>query len=226
MAARNRPPRGARGDATYRRLKQRILDTDYAPGVHVLENTIAADLGVSRTPVREAMVRLAQEGLVEVVPRHGMRVLPIQPTDMREIHQVLSSVEPMATEILASQRPSRTQIAPLIEACDQMEATLKTDDRATWARADAQFHYALAHLCGNRRLTAIVMSMWEQSHRARMFTLRLRPKPTASTREHRKVVDAILAGDSQHARALYQAHRDRAGSAILQIIEQYGLTRL
>src|SRR4051812_8794246 len=79
-------------DLVYQRLKQRILDNEYAPGTQVLEQDLASGLGLSRTPVREALIRLQQEGLVEVVPRHGMRVLPLSPRDMREIYTVLTSL--------------------------------------------------------------------------------------------------------------------------------------
>ncbi len=213
-------------ESVYRELKRRILNNDYAPGTQVLEQTIANDLGLSRTPVREALVRLQHDGLVEVVPRHGIRVLPILRADMQEIYEVLASLEPTATELLARQNPSRERMMPLIEACDDMERALDVDNLEAWATADEKFHFALVNLCGNRRLAALVMTVWDQAHRARIFTLKLRPKPIESTREHRDVVDAILAGDAEKARNLYRAHRERAASALLTIIEQYGLVRL
>ncbi len=220
--------RGSRraAETAYDQMKRRILDNEYAPGAQVLEQTLADDLGMSRTPVREALMRLAREGLVEVVPRHGMRVLPISPDDMREIYQVLASLEPAATEILAARRPTAQEVAPLAQACDAMEAALERDDLLGWAKADECFHFALVNLCGNRRLAAMVMTVWEQSHRARMFTLRLRPKPVESTREHRAVLQAILAGEPERARELYRRHRERAAIGLLDIINKFGLSRL
>lgn len=219
-------PAGRSAQLAYSRIKQRILDNEYAPGTSILEQALADELGLSRTPVREAMVRLEQEGLVAVVPRHGMRVLPLLPRDMREIYEIMISLEVTATRFLAQRRPTREEIAPLIRACDEMEAALEGDDLVAWARADAAFHLSLVELCGNRRLAAIVQSVWDQSHRARMFTLRLRPKPVDSTREHREVVHAILAGDAPRAAALYQAHREKAAGMMVALVEQYGLTRL
>jgi DNA-binding GntR family transcriptional regulator len=210
----------------YARIKQRILDNDYVPGDSVLEQALADDLGLSRTPIREALVRLEQEGLVTVVPRHGMRVLPLLPRDMREIYEIMISLEVTATRFLAQRRPTREEIAPLIEACDAMEAALERDDLLAWARADERFHLSLVELSGNKRLAAIVMAVWDQSHRARIFTLRLRPKPVDSTREHRAVVNAILAGDAAGAAALYQTHREKAAMMMVALIEQFGLTRL
>jgi DNA-binding GntR family transcriptional regulator len=213
-------------DLVYKRLKQRILDNEYAPGTQVLEQDLASDLGLSRTPVREALIRLQQEGLVEVVPRHGMRVLPLSPRDMREIYTVLTSLEPTAAELLAARRPSAEEIAPLVDACATMEAALASGDRLAWAKADEKFHRMLVELCGNRRLASMVMTVWEQSHRARMFTLKLRPLPVESTREHRAALDAILAGDAARARDIYRAHRERARDTLMAIIEQYGLSQL
>jgi DNA-binding GntR family transcriptional regulator len=213
-------------DLVYQRLKQRILDNEYAPGTQVLEQDLASDLGLSRTPVREALIRLQQEGLVEVVPRHGMRVLPLSPRDMREIYTVLTSLEPTAAELLAARRPSAEEIAPLVDACATMEAALAAGDRLAWAKADEKFHRMLVELCGNRRLASMVMTVWEQSHRARMFTLKLRPLPVESTREHRAALDAILAGDAARARDIYRTHRERARDTLMAIIEQYGLSQL
>lgn len=222
------PPKTGETSAqvAYATIKQRILDNEYAPGTAVLEQALANDLGLSRTPVREAMIRLEQEGLVRVVPRHGMTVLPLAPRDMTEIYQIMIGLELVATEQLAARRPSAAEIAPLVEACDAMAAAMERDDLDAWAKADERFHLSLVELCGNRRLAAMVMAVWEQSHRARMFTLRLRPKPTDSTREHREVVEAILAGDPVRATRLYRAHREKASGQMVRIIEQYGLTRL
>ena len=80
-------------DAAYREIRQRILDNVWPPGHRALEQEVALALGMSRTPVREALMRLAAEGLVEVIPRHGMRVLPVSPADMQEIYQILTALE-------------------------------------------------------------------------------------------------------------------------------------
>jgi DNA-binding GntR family transcriptional regulator len=213
-------------EVAYARIKQNILDNVYAPGAQVLEQTISLELGLSRTPVREALVRLEQEGLLRIVPRHGIEILSHSPDDMREIYEILASLEPKAVEILTARRPSRADVAALAEACDAMEAALAREDRQAWAAADEQFHLALVDLCRNRRLANAVMSFWEQTHRVRMFTLKLRPLPIDSTREHRAVLDAILAGDAATAKALYEAHRTRAQAVLLGILKDFDLNRL
>lgn len=212
----------------YKLLKQKILDNEYAPGAQILERDIAADLNVSRTPVREAFVRLKQDGLLEIVPRHGVRISVLSPNDMREIYEVLMSLEPMAVELLARRKPSDDELAPLIAACDAMEAALarRKPNLKAWAAADEAFHRSLAKLCGNGRLAAMIMMVWDQAHRARMFTLTLRPLPKRSTREHRDVVEAVRVGDVAVARELYAAHRRRGGAELMAIIERHGFQRL
>ncbi len=210
----------------YRTLKARILDNELAAGTQLLEQAVALQLGLSRTPVREAFLRLEREGLLEVVPRHGVRITPISPEDMREIYEVLTSLEPTAAELLATRKPSRREIQPLIDACDAMEAALARDDLRGWAEADVRFHHALAESCGNRRLAQLIMTVWDQAHRARMATLTLRAVPTQSTREHRAILKAILAGDADKARDLYRAHRRRGGEELLRIIGHHQLRRL
>jgi len=214
-------------EAVYAGLKQLILDNRYPPGAQILESEAAAALNASRTPVREAFVRLQQEGLLEIVPRHGARIAALSPGDMREIYDVLMSLEPTAAELLAVRLPDRAELSPLIASCDAMEAALKgTPDLEAWATADETFHLSLARLCGNKRLAAMIMQVWDQAHRARMFTLSLRPLPVQSTAEHRAVLDAILAGDVERARMLCHAHRKRGGKELTTIIERHGIQRL
>lgn len=221
-------PRPNAADQAHAAIRRRILDADWAPGASVLEGEIALELGLSRTPVREALVRLQQEGLVEIVPRHGMRVSALSPADMREIYQVLTSLEPTAAELLAERRPSRAELAPLHDACEAMAASLRgpAPDLRAWAAADEDFHAGLARLCGNRRLAAMIMTVWDQAHRARMFTLPLRPLPRISTDEHRAVLEAIAAGEPARAAALYVAHRRRGGAELMAIIEKHGFRQL
>jgi DNA-binding GntR family transcriptional regulator len=221
-----RPPRSS--ESVYLKLKQAILDNRYPPGAQILESEFAAEFEASRTPVREAFLRLQQEGLLEIVPRHGVRISALSPGDMREIYEVLMSLEPTAVELLVARRPDRAELSGLVQACDDMAASLSgpAPDLAAWATADERFHMSLAKLCGNKRLAAMIMTVWDQAHRARMFTLLLRPLPLKSTAEHRAVVDAILAGDGEKARDLYFAHRKRGGNELTAIIERHGIQRL
>jgi len=228
MAATDRPAARAptAAEAAYQRLRAMILDNVLPPGTQRLEAELAIELGMSRTPVREAMLRLQQEGLVSVTPRHGMRVAPISVADMRDIYDVLESLEPKAAELLARRGLDAGALAPLIQACDTMEAAIESEDRTAWARGDEAFHRGLAELCGNQRLAAMAMQVWDQSHRARMFTLNMRPLPAQSTAEHRETLRAILAGDADGAREIYRRHRQRGGAELIAVIERSGLAWL
>jgi DNA-binding GntR family transcriptional regulator len=207
-------------------VRRRILDNVWPPGHRALEQEVALALGMSRTPVREALVRLQSEGLVEVVPRHGMRVLPVSPSDMREIYQVLTALECMAAEILARRQPSDAELQPLVDATDAMDRALALDDLDAWARADELFHAQLLELAGNRLLQANVMNHWDRAHRARMFTLRLRPKPVNSTREHMQLVERLRAGDAEGAARVNRAHRERAAAELLALFERYKFAQM
>ncbi|MCW5645402.1 MAG: GntR family transcriptional regulator [Rhodoferax sp.] len=213
-------------DAAYDQIRRRILDNVWPPGHRALEQEVALELGMSRTPVREALLQLQNEGLVEVIPRHGVRVLPVSPTDMREIYEILTALECMAAELLARKKPSDAELQPLVNATDAMDAALKAEDLDAWARADERFHAQLLELAGNRQLQATVLNYWDRAHRARMFSLRLRPAPVNSTREHMQLVDSLRAGDPEGAARVNRAHRERANRELLAIFERYKLAQM
>jgi DNA-binding GntR family transcriptional regulator len=213
-------------DAAYAAMRQCILDNVWPPGHRALEQALAVELGMSRTPVREALIRLQNEGLVEVVPRHGMHVLPVSAADMRDIYEMLAALEPMAAELAVRRSPTETELKPLIEASRDMARALKVDDLDAWAEADERFHRHLVALSGNRLLIEAVQKCWDRAHRARMVTLRMRPKPATSTREHLEVVDRIRAGDARGAFEAHRAHRDRGARELLAILERYRLQNL
>jgi len=203
-----------------------ILATALPPGFRALEQELALRLGVSRTPVREALIRLEAEGLVEVVPRRGMRVLPVSPDDMAEIYAILTSLESEAAGLAADRPAPARALARLERANADMEAAVARGDRDAWAEADARYHRALLDAGGNRRLADTVLTFWDQAHRVRLMTLHLRPPPEASTREHRAVTDAIRAGDAAAARALHRAHRERGGRELVAILRRHALDRV
>jgi DNA-binding GntR family transcriptional regulator len=212
-----------RAETAYRAVRQRILDNVWPPGHQVLEQTLAEELGMSRTPLREALIRLQQEGLIEVIPRHGMRVLPISPTDMLEIYQILTSLESMASELAAARNLSEEELAPLETASAEMEAALARDDLDAWARADELFHAHLVALSGNHLLVELVHNFWDRAHRARMVTLHLRPKPVNSTREHLDLVSAIRKGNAATAKKIHEQHRKRGASELTEILQRLRL---
>ncbi len=222
-------PGGGRGSQTeraYDQIKRRILENDMPAGFQVLEQELAQMLDMSRTPVREALIRLAEEGMIEVRPRHGMRVLPVSADDMREIYEILTSLESTAAELVAARGVTDTELAALKQAVADMDAALAKDDLRKWAEADENFHMLLVKYSGNERLHALVNTFWEQSHRVRLVTLRLRPKPMNSNKDHAAVVDAIAKGDREAARRLHHKHRVKSARTLLTLLKEHGLTQL
>ena len=201
----------------YRRIKRLITENAFGAGDFTLEQDLAQQLGMSRTPVREALIKLAQEGLVEIRPRHGMRVLPISPQDMAEIYDIITALETLAVENAASRQHAPETLAALDNTIADMDVALANDDLLAWAEADEAFHRMIVVMGGNAKLSAAVNTYLDQVRRARMFTLRLRPKPTASNADHAAVVKAIRDGRGDIAAKVHREHR-RASCAMLTAI--------
>jgi DNA-binding GntR family transcriptional regulator len=212
-------------ERAYGEIRRRILDNDYPPAHQVLELELAAELGMSRTPVREALVRLQNENFVQLIPRHGMRVVPLSVRDLYDMYEVLTALELTAIERLARARLDDTALRPICEALDDMDRALERSDVDAWIEADARFHRTLVGMCGNARLVAMADTLWDQGHRARMTTVRLRPALERSNQEHRAVVDSIRRGDWREADARHRRHRARTSSEIIKLLEQTGLAR-
>ena len=96
----------------YTTIKHNILENRYPPGHQALEQELATELGMSRTPVREALIRLEREGLVELIPRRGMRVVPLSPADMKEIYDVLTGLETAALALMERKKPCIGRTGP------------------------------------------------------------------------------------------------------------------
>jgi DNA-binding GntR family transcriptional regulator len=207
-------------ERAYQEIRRRILDNYYAPAHQVLELELAADLGMSRTPVREALVRLENERFVQIIPRHGMRVVPLSIQDLREVYEVLTALELTAIDRLARSKLDAKGLTTIDSALDDMDRALKHQDIEAWVKADERFHRTLVLLSGNSRLAAMADSLWEQGHRARMTTVRLRTSLNVSNREHRAVATAIRRGDARGASALHAKHRARATDEIIRLLQQ------
>jgi DNA-binding GntR family transcriptional regulator len=210
----------------YAEIRRRILENELPAGSLMLEQELAELLQMSRTPVREALIRLENEGMVEVRPRHGMRVLPVSADDMEEIYAILTALESDAAAEIARTGLPPEDLAALKQAVRDMDLALERDDLLAWARGDERFHRVLIECCPNRRLRAVVYQFWDQAHRVRMLTLRLRPKPATSNQDHLALVEAIERGDADLARAIHREHRIRNGRMLVDLLRRHGLTHL
>ncbi len=205
-------------ERAYAELKYRILEGRLPPGTTLLETEVASLLSLSRTPVREALIRLEEEGLVEVRPRHGITVKAQSIDDITEIYEVFSTLEVKAAELAARRGLSDEDTAKLDHLMSQMERATKRDDIDHWSHLDDQFHSEIVRLCGNVRLQSTLRQYWDQQYRARMSIVGLRPRPTQSDLEHRAIVKAIIERDEVQAFRLHQQHRDRTDGQLLRLL--------
>ena len=205
------------------KLREMIFAGELPAGSNHLEAELAERLDMSRTPVREALLMLEGQGLLELQPRKGVRILPISPGDMADIYDVLTELEGLSAEKAALAGYSATELAALEAAIDDMDAAILAGDLDAWSDADDQFHKELVRLGGNGRVKAIVEMMSDQVRRARAVTLALRPLPTKSNNDHRQVFQAIKDGNAERASETHRAHRRHAKQLIVDVLEKHRL---
>ncbi len=204
-------------------LRQMIFSGALPAGSDHLESELAERLKMSRTPVHEAALVLASQGLVQLRPRKGVRILSVSPEDMAEIYDVLTELESLAAERAAEAGHSADALAELMSATAAMDAAITAADLDAWAAADDRFHRELVRLGGNSRVVAIAEMMSDQVRRARQTTLHMRPLPTRSNADHRRVCEAIRDGDAATARACHRAHRQEAKTVLLALLRKHRL---
>lgn len=213
----------SRTEQAVRSIRSLIFSGDLAAGTDHLENELADRLSMSRTPIREAARVLEAQGLLQVRPRKGVRILSLSAEDMNEIYVVLTELESLAAALVARSRPEASQLSTLLQSVEAMEQSLAVQDRDAWAQADDRFHGELVRLAGNSRILAITSNFNDQVRRARMFTLYLRPLPVKSNEEHRALYEAILRGDESDARRIHWQHRENARRMLIGILEEVGM---
>ena len=210
-------------DAAYTQLKRQIMYNQLPPDFRALEEELALRLGMSRTPIREALIRLEQEGFVELIPRRGMRVKPLTARDIRDMTEVLSCLESAAAEKLAARKPGAEEMARLEAAIAAMDRALEAEDMAAWAEADYRFHCLLVELCDNQQLVTVARNFLDKAHRFRLMTVSVRDKPVYSNVNHAAVVEAIRRGDPQTAVEIHRAHKRRWANELAGVLERLGL---
>ena len=207
-------------------LREMIFSGQLAAGSNHLESELATLLDMSRTPVREAVLTLESQGLLELKPRKGVRILPVSPDDMREIYDVLTELESLAAEQAARKSYEPVALEDLARAIEDMEVAVAAGDLERGAEADDRFHTELVRLGQNRRIEMIVSMMRDQVRRARATTLFMRPMPLKSNEAHRRVYQAIEQGDADIARAAHRAHRQQAREMLVELLERHRLRAL
>ncbi|PLW75377.1 GntR family transcriptional regulator [Cohaesibacter celericrescens] len=207
-------------EQAYNVLRKAILTGQLSPDSIWSDRELCERFKLSRTPVRESLLRLQSEELVRIEPRKGTRVMPLLVDDVREIHQVAKALELEAALLLADRDPM-PDLSFMCRAIDEMERALSENDRDAWAEADTRFHVLMVGLCGNRRLARNYEAHRGLTDRARYFVLHVRELPVKSTEEHRLMYKALLNKDRQRLEGLYRLHWDRTTEEIVTLIEQY-----
>jgi DNA-binding GntR family transcriptional regulator len=215
-------------DAAYREIKIWIQTGKVAPG-HLIDDLAAMrELNMSRTPVREALLRLQAEGYIEVRRHKGIRVLPLSADDMRELYQVISALESSAVELIAERRPSEEDFAAIDNAIARMQEHQATKDVEKWGEADEAFHRELLRLSGNRRLLDVGCQMRDFAQRAHFTALRMQTDVyrANSTKSHAALVKVLRSPNPANAVEMHHAQRRRGEEALIGVVERFRLTAL
>lgn len=204
------PPKS---DRVYSVLRQRIRDIALAPGTLLAKEQIAAELGVSRAPVSEALARLAEEGLVDIFPQHGSFVAEIRASDIREALFLRAALEVEAIRRSASLGDQ--------ELCAALEANLEAQSQALDAHdlrefyeLDEALHERILAAIGCARVGKLLDAARAPLDRMRQLTLPRGERASATLREHRWIVEAIKSGDPEFAGSAMRAHLNAVADAI------------
>ena len=189
----------------YDHLRAEILAGRLEPGTELAEVALAEQLGVSRGPLREAIGRLATEGLVTVRPRRGAVVTPLSKEEFLELYQVREALERMAVK-LAVPLLQPDDIAALQALIDEMAARADRNDVAAFFEANAAFHARLVDASGNKRLRDLYRQLLDQLGRYRRQSLQLRGNLQRSVAEHAAILRAAKRGDAERAAHLMSEH--------------------
>lgn len=186
-------------------IEEQIATGELVPGSLLDEATLAERHGVSRTPVREALIQLAAEGLIEIRPRRGAVVTSIGPARLIEMFEVMGELEAMCGR-LAARRMSAAERAELVAAHRACEAARAKEDPDGYFYCNERFHHAIYAGSHNSFLRDEAQQLHRRLRPYRRLQLRVRNRMGASLAEHQAVVAALLAGDPEAAAAALRDH--------------------
>jgi DNA-binding GntR family transcriptional regulator len=207
---------GQNTDDVYERVRAAILDGDLAPGAVMSQVALAEELGISRTPLREALRMLQSEGLVEGEPNRRVRVAPMSAQDLEELYIIRVALEAQALRLSVPQMTS-ADIARLEGYMAEMAHFAQEKDYVRWNAPHRQFHRALTAGAGER-----VNMMLDQlfDHAERYRRLHIGHGPTAwATVQHRDILDACKAGDRERSAGLLAGHLARTGLEVSELLD-------
>jgi DNA-binding GntR family transcriptional regulator len=205
-------------ESAYRRLREAIVTAEVRPGSFLLDRDIAALVGASRTPVREALARLATEGWIESVPRRGYRVRTLELGELPQLGEMVGGVEAAASGHLA-EAPNPPRLAYLRQLAEECVKAVERPDLEGFLTADDRFHrYLLGDVSRYPLSGMFYQLMVDQLHRMRRLA---EPAPRDQARhveEHRLLLLAMELGDHEAARLLARGHRARMVERLIRAL--------
>ena len=186
-------------------LRDRITFGALAPGLRLNERVLCEELGVSRTPLREALKTLASEGLVELLPNRGARVMPMTLEDTAQTFEVLRALEGLAGE-LAGARAGADDVARLRGLHERMRECYQRGDRERYFELNQAIHAAILQLSGNAVLAALHGKLNLRMRRARYSANVSQTRWDRAMQEHELILEALQAGNGKRLRSLLEEH--------------------
>ncbi|UFJ40893.1 GntR family transcriptional regulator [Brevibacillus humidisoli] len=206
-------------------LRNAIVSGEFALGEKLSETALAQRLGVSRTPVREALKQLQQEGLVEIIPRVGTCVRKPTEKEIFELFKIKESLEGLAAGLMA-ERGEIPESNQLVQAMESMEEAVEKRDIDRYVESNGRFHDAILRGSGNSKLLYHFNLLINQLPYKRFvyITLDQPDRLEKSINEHRRIVEAIQARDTELAEKLMREHVKASGDKLIQVMkaELYG----
>ena len=199
----------------YRVLKTEIAKGFLEPGTKLLENKIAEEMHVSRTPVREAMQKLVAEGFVKTTPNQTMIVTEVSLEDIKEVLQIRGVLEGLAARITAK-KITRLEIDELEGIVTQMGLYVTKKDLTSYCQVDDEFHNLILNLCGNKWIIQIRDNLGNFIYRFRIKSLSVPGRLKCSLEEHRKIMESLQKHNSEEADRLSQIHMENTIINILK----------
>lgn len=205
-------------DVVFNTLRQAILKGELKPGERLMEIALAERLGVSRTPIREAMRKLELEGLVVMIPRRGAQVANITEKDLNDVLEVRIALENMAIE-KACKRMTEEELDKLWQAAREFERTMAEGNLVRLAEADVAFHEIIYQASDNCRLIQVLNNLREQIYRYRVEYLKEEETRNVLVKEHEELYNAVKARDVEKAQEISFEHIENQRKAIIQTIK-------
>lgn len=192
-------------EVVFNTLRRAILRGELVPGQRLMEIQLAEKMGVSRTPVREAIRKLELEGLVVMIPRKGAEVAHISGKNLRDVLEVRRALEELAGE-LACKRMTEEELKQLEKANHKFISVLGSDDITVIAQADETFHGLIYQATENDRLIQMVNHLREQMYRYRIEHIKDRSQRKLLVQEHQEIMRALSARDVEATRRTIRNH--------------------